>query len=296
MVSAEAPTPRRRPAGVAEHAQPVPAGIAAAFPAPVPGEALDAVEHVLQAQHRRGGDEPLHRQPARHELQGAGLLRRTLAAQGETAVVARGVQPSTALRVGAGVAGLVGARTHGRGAPLAVQSLQPRGRRGGHPPRDLAGAFRGGLGIHRASPSAGSGMPRAPRVGRAWAPLTRPCHTQRETTQRCHPPFPDAAPAARAASATLPGLSPASATLPGSAAWFDPARVTLATRNPANVTLTVDAPVRRAKPLCRSPGAPPPAASCGEPRSGPAPRTSCAPRRPGHRLRPAAAHREAPPR
>jgi hypothetical protein len=135
VMAAEAPAPRRRAARLAEHPQVIQARIAAAFPAPVDGPALDLVQHVVQPDDGGDGDVSRDGEPAGDELVSQALLGRALRAERQAAVVGRGVEPAPALGVRPGVR--TGRGTGGQRTLTGVERIEPGHRGGGHPRRRL---------------------------------------------------------------------------------------------------------------------------------------------------------------
>ena len=126
--------PKRQPHGpstgrVAEDAQVVHARVPAAVAGEAGGEALGAVEDVLQPHDRRGADVARLGEPGREQPHRGALLVGQLLVQREPAVVGGRVVPGQPLGLG---------RLRARPGPaalrglLVVEGLPPRGRRLGH--------------------------------------------------------------------------------------------------------------------------------------------------------------------
>ena len=134
--------PNRQPhgsgaAGLAEHPQVVQLGVAATVALPVGHPALGVVEDVLQPDDRGHGDVTGRGQPAGHQLVREPLLAGGLGAQGQPAVVGRGVEP--ALPLGLGLGSRSGRGPGGHRPLVRLQRLQPRLRGLRHPGRHLGG-------------------------------------------------------------------------------------------------------------------------------------------------------------
>src|SRR4029450_3617603 len=138
-MATDPPTPQTCCARLAEDPQVIHPWVAAPVPIEACLEALNVVEHVLQAHDRRDRDVCGGGQSGRDQPHGGSLLCGSLLMDGEATMISRGVEPATALIVGRVVCGNGSLANR---ALLRVERVQPRTRRLGHPVRYLAtGAY-----------------------------------------------------------------------------------------------------------------------------------------------------------